>query len=105
MQHLTLADKSLLIGDEVADLLVAYAAVIATANAGDHITVNAFGVDGAQVAAQILLNSGTTLMAESTISELPEPDNAEAIDYLRDRLQFYGQLPIGEPPGGVTAED
>lgn len=92
MHHLTLAEKSLLIGDEVADLLLSYAAVVASASTGDHITVRALGADGETVAAQILLNSGTTLVAESSESTLPEPDNTDLVLYLRDRLRFYGLL-------------
>ena len=90
---MTMAEKSLLIGDEVADLLVAYAAAVAGANAGDHVTVHGIGVDGQQVAAQLLLNSGTTLIAESSTSKLPEPDDDELVSYLRERLRFYGLLP------------
>lgn len=99
MHHLTMAEKSLLIGDEVADLLLAYAAVVAGTGTGDHITVHGIGTDGEQVAAQVLLNSGTTLVAESSTSLLPEPDNDEVTLYLRARLRFYGLLPDSDLPG------
>ena len=98
MHHLTLAEKSLLIGDEITDLLLAYAAAVSGAGSGDHVTVHGIGVDGEQVAAQILLNSGTTLIAESSTSSLPEPDNDDLAVHLRDRLRFYGLLPLEGPP-------
>lgn len=103
MHHLTLAQKSLLIGDELADLLVAYSAVIAGAGQGAHVTVRAIGLDGEEVAAQLLLNSGTVLVAESSTSQLPEPDNTELVLHLRDRLQYFGLLPSdGAWPGSIT---
>lgn len=106
MQHLTMTDKSLLIGDEVADLLAAYAAVTASAGQGDHVTVLALGVDGEEVAAQILLNSGTTLLVESSHSRLPEPDDDALVLHLRDRLRYYGALPAdSQPPGRVGEPD
>lgn len=101
MHHLTLAQKSLLIGDEVADLLLAYAALVAERGGGDHVTVRAIGIDGEEVSAQVLLNSGTTLVAESTTSHFPEPDNEELIVYIRARLDFFGLLPGEGPPTDI----
>ena len=89
MQHVTMADKSLLVGDRVAGLLVEYAALIAQVAGGDTVRVNAVGPDGSPVVATFLLNSGTVLMIESTHSELPEPDNGEAEAYLQERLDSY----------------
>jgi hypothetical protein len=37
-----------------------------------------------------LLNGGTVLLVESSTSTLPEPDNGEAVAYLRGRLAGYG---------------
>lgn len=92
MKHLTMADKSLLVGDDAADLLVRYAALLAKMQSGDTVTLLAYGVDGAEVEAMFLLNSGTTLMSESTQSELPEPDNADQVAYLRDKIAAFESL-------------
>ena len=86
MQHLTVADKSLLIGDDVADLLVRYAAQLGRTGSADDVTIRALGVDGQEVALHLLLNSGVTLVTESTGSRLPEPDNHEVVEHLRHRL-------------------
>jgi hypothetical protein len=91
MKHVTMADKSLLVGDDAADTLVEYAALIARLNSGDSVTLRAVGTDGEEVMATFLINSGTVLVAQSTFSNLPEPDNAEHVAYMRSRIaQFDG---------------
>lgn len=89
MKHVTIAEKSLLIGDAAADMLVRYAALLAKTRSGDTIAIRAYGIDGEQVEATFLLNSGTTLLSESSRSELPEPDNAQQVEYMRERLEAF----------------
>ena len=89
VQHITNAEKSMLVGDEVAALLLDYAAALARVGSGDTVRVNAVSGDGNEVVATFLLNSGTVLMAETTNTQMPEPDNREAEEYLRDRLSRY----------------
>jgi hypothetical protein len=89
MKHVMMADKSLLIGDDAADTLVEYAALVARIGSGDSVTLRAIGVDGEEVAATFLLNSGTVMMAQSTFSNLPEPDNSENIAYMRSRISNF----------------
>ncbi|HEY8591094.1 MAG TPA: hypothetical protein VIL55_16225 [Naasia sp.] len=83
---MTYAEKSLLLGDEAADTLTSYAAVLGNFGGADDVTVAALGVDGEEVSATFILNSGTVLMAESTKSRLPEPDNADVVAYMRARI-------------------
>jgi hypothetical protein len=86
MRHLTFADKSLLVGDEVADLLMEYATLVVSGGHAD--TVRAFGADGQEVVATLLLDQGVPLMAETSQSSMVEPDNAEALEYLRGRIRL-----------------
>lgn len=86
---MTMADKSLLIGDEAADLLLSYAALVAKVGGGDQVQIRAIGADGDQVTVGFLLNSGTVLLIESAGSALPEPDNSDAEAYMRDRMASY----------------
>ena len=85
-----MADKSLLIGDEAADLLLEYAALLAQIGGGDAVRVHAIGADGDPVTVGFLLNGGTVLLVETSTSSLPEPENGEAVAYLRGRLASYG---------------
>lgn len=86
MKHLTFADKSLLLGDVAADLLVEYTAALGNAQQADSVAVHAFGADGDEVEATLVLNQGAALMVESTHTSLPEPDNEDAIEQMRRGL-------------------
>jgi len=90
MKHLTMADKSLLVGDQTADLLMEYAALLARQGSADTIEVQAIGDDGDTVTVTFLLNSGTVLLAETSTAAFQEPDNSAAIEYIRasiDRIE------------------
>jgi hypothetical protein len=84
-----MAEKSLLIGDAAVLLLLEYAALIAKTHGGDAVRLHAYGADGAEVVASFLLNPGTVLMAETSPSTLPEPDNSAAERYLREQLDSF----------------
>ena len=99
MKHVTMAEKSFLVGDDVANTLIRYAALLGKVGSADSVTIHSLGVDGELVEAQFLLNPGTVLMAESTLSALPEPDNEDALQYMRDQIDKYEtySLPQDEP--------
>jgi hypothetical protein len=101
MKHLTMGEKSLLVGDEAADLLIEYAALLATYSRGDSVKLHAVDGDGDEVIATFLLNQGITLMAETTNSSLPEPDNSETVAYLRERIERLTSPPAApmDAPG------
>ncbi len=105
MKHLLIADKTLLVGDDVADLLLRYSALLAQIHSGDSVSLHATDTDGNDVTAGLLLNSGTALVIESATTGLPEPDNAEAEQYLRSRLGSYETAASQTIPGTDTEED
>lgn len=84
--HLTYADKSLLVGDEIGDLLLEYAALLASNNIADTVEVRSISSDGDEVVAKFLLGEGAPLMTETTHSTLEEPDNLEAEVYVREQI-------------------
>jgi hypothetical protein len=84
MKHITFGDKSLLIGDDAADAVLDYAAKLATEGKGDTVEMHAISSDGDEVLATFLLGPGVTMMAETTNTKLPEPDNSEAIEYMQN---------------------
>ena len=87
MKHVTYAEKSLLVGSEVADLLMSYATVLGRTSGTDSVTLQAIGVDGNEVDATFLLNPGTILMVESASTTASEPDNELVSEYLRERIR------------------
>jgi hypothetical protein len=97
MKHLTFADKSLLVGDDVADLIVEYAAMLARAGDADTVDVAAYGADGDAVHAKLLLAEGAPLMAETSHTDLPEPDNSETLMYVREQMMRRSSPPSVQP--------
>jgi hypothetical protein len=99
MKHVTFAEKSLLVGDEVADLLMEYAALVSSSGNADTLDVRAFGADGQEVVATLLLDQGVPIIAETSHTSMIEPDNAEALEYMRERIALMTSPPL------VTATD
>lgn len=91
MKHVTFAEKSLLTGDDAAEMLMSYATVLGRTDGADSVTLSAIGPDGNDVEATFLLNSSTVLMVESANTTASEPDNETAVDYMRRRVQALTQ--------------
>ena len=97
MKHLTMAEKSLLLGDEAADLLMEYAAVLGQTDSADTVVLSAYGDDGDPVDVTFLLNGGTSILSESSESPMTEPDNAEGIRYMREKMRLIQSPPHAQP--------
>ena len=104
MKHVTFGLRSLLIGDEAADTLLEYAAVVAQFGGGDTVELAAINSDGTTVLAAVLLDSGTPLMAESTHSDLPEPVNVEVVAYMRHEIAQYHSMLLGRREGAAHGD-
>jgi hypothetical protein len=109
MQQLTVSERSLLMGDHVADLLLAYAALLGSARGADTVSVRVIASDGAHETMRLLLNAASRLLAEPSPSRMPEPDNAVVEAYLQRRIDSYAfderdlqrAAEQGEADGGV----
>jgi hypothetical protein len=100
MMHITYAEKSLLVGDIVADLVLEYGAKLADQGRADTVTLHAIGADGDEVVAKLLLDSGSNLMAESTNATYGEPDNAGTESYIREQMSL-----LSSPRTALPADD
>lgn len=103
MKHLTYTDKSLLVGDQVADLLTRYAALVADQGHADTVDVHGFGADGQEVVATYVLTAGTALMAETISTTMSEPENGAAEDYLTRAIDLIVNPPTVAPDSDVEA--
>jgi hypothetical protein len=97
MKHLTVESKDLLVGDEAADLLTEYAALIAKQGTGDRVELNALSTDGNMAVVTIVLSGGTTILVETTHNNLPDPDNSAAVDYMRQKIKQVTSPPPVKP--------
>jgi hypothetical protein len=104
MKHITFGDKSLFAGDEAADLLLEYAALLASRSDADTVTMRVMGPDGNESDATFLLDSGAPLMAESTNSSLPALDDSAAISYMREKIALLSSPPAVQPHDEILPE-
>jgi len=86
MKHVSYADKSLFMGDDAADTLLEYARLLADNERADTVTLRSISTDGNTVEASFLLDASTVLMVESTNSDVEAPDNTEAVQDIKDRI-------------------
>ncbi|MDH2443384.1 hypothetical protein QDR37_05440 [Amnibacterium sp. CER49] len=101
MQRLTVAQRSFLVGNGVAALVLEYAALLGRIRGSDIVRLAALDEDQeARVSIALLLNAGTQLLAEDA-GDGPEPDNGSAERYLRGRLDAYTGAVV--PPLGAEA--
>jgi hypothetical protein len=84
-----MTDTLLLVGDEVADLVADYAVLVARVNTADSVRLNAYDEGGDYVQATLVLSSAAAILVESTNSNLPDPDNSEAEQYIRSRIHRW----------------
>ena len=105
MMHVTFADKSLLVGDDVAGLLLEYATAIADRGRADQVTIRAIGSDGNEVDVHMLLDSGTIIAAESTNTTANPPVNRDNIEDLRRRIDRLVSPPVPEVTSVQIGDD
>jgi len=97
MKHLTYADQSVLIGDEAADVLIRFSALLAEKGHADAVSLNAIGNEGDAIVASFVLGSGTNLMSATTNSTIPEPDNSEGIEFMTRKIELLISPPQASP--------
>lgn len=87
MKHLTFLENTLLLDDEAANLLIAYAAALLNAGKADALDVHVVDSTGRPSDVRLLVPAGAPLMAQDAESIFPEPDNAAAIEYMSARIR------------------
>lgn len=86
MKHVTYADKSVLMGDDAADVLLEYARLLADSGRADSVTLQAITPDGNTVDTSFLLGPSSTMMMETTNSQIQAPNNDEVVAELKERI-------------------
>ncbi|WP_210506161.1 hypothetical protein [Naasia sp. SYSU D00057] len=95
MKLITYGPRSFLVAADLADALVDYAAALAVAGTGDEVAISGLAPDGDHVDVRLVLNSGTSLLAESSGSSLPDPDNGDLVDQVRKRIEALHDRGLG----------
>jgi len=87
MKLVTFGDRRLFVGNEAADALTRYAAVLSERGTADAVTLNVIGPDGRSTAATLVLSQGVTLIAETADETFVEPDNSDSVEYMKQRSE------------------
>jgi len=88
MKHISFADKTVFVTDEAADSLVEYTALLGAAQSADSVRMRAVGQDGNEADVDFVLNASTNLVSESTNATMEPPENAEAVAYMREKIEL-----------------
>ena len=89
VKRIRTTDTLLLVGDAVADSVAEYAVLVARVKTADRVKLNAYDEGGDYVQATLVLSSAAAILIESTNSNLPDPDNSEAEQYIRSRIDRW----------------
>lgn len=112
MKKLVVGGTALLVGDDAADAIVEYAAVLARAGSADTVELRAIDPSGRGVQAYYALTATCAAMAQSTDSSGPEPDNTEIVNYINAQIRRLDpnllEFPLeyfGDSPGTEDDDD
>ena len=87
MKNLVYGESSWLVGDDAANAILEYTVLMAKDGAADTVDVNVLGPDGNSEMTTLVLGPATMIQAQTTRSQLQEPENFELIVYIRERLR------------------
>lgn len=106
MKHVTYGDKPLLLDDETADGLLAYATALGNIGGADTVTVRGLDTSGNEVEAAMLLNASTSLVTETTAGSASAPKNDGVVEYMRARTAMLLHPPEVQPePDGSSVTE
>lgn len=107
MKKVIYSDSSQLVGDEVAGVLLEYAAALASRQAAEAVTFRTVSTSRGEGDASFLLGPASQIAVEEA-DDGEEPDNTEAIAFMRRRIAELGSgaRPRAEQqPGQQSALD
>ena len=86
VKELVFAGRSLLVGDDAADAVVEYTAVLARSASADTVELRALTSAGERVDAYLVLDAAAPVMALTTASAKAEPDNLHIVQYMHEAI-------------------
>ena len=85
MKLLRYGERTWLVGDTTADILLDYAAALARGGSAEHVALQVLDVNGAAEEVEFLIGPATMMTAEPAQKEFDDPDNGEAERSMRSR--------------------
>lgn len=100
VKRIIYAETSWLIGDAAADTVLEYAVELARHDSAAAIDLVVLDAAGAEQTVRFLIGPSTMMMAESTGSAFPEPDNSVAVADMRERVEA-----MVHPPNAAASRE
>ena len=104
MKSITYAEKSWLVGDEAAAVLVEYAVLLARTGSADSISFNVLSPEGAPGVLTLLIGPASMMTAADSDVGEDEPNNDEAVIAIRERMRAISSPPSALPAADATGE-
>jgi hypothetical protein len=101
MKRIHYASGSLVTGDKIADVLLSYAAVLATNEAAAEVRAPALSGDGTVGSVLLLLGPASQMMAEDEQSEHPDVEDAEFVAACEKQMAAMGPRRAGYVTEGI----
>ena len=87
MKRIIYGETSWLLGDAAADTVLEYAVELARRDSASSVDLVVLDPAGAEQTVRFLIGPATMMMAETTGSAFPEPDNTAAVAAMRERVE------------------
>lgn len=102
MKHIHYDATTILVGDDVADAVIEYAAALAGGDRADTVDVPAVADDGTMTTTKILIGPSSEIVIEDAEEDELEMDNGEFVGRLRAAAKTFGH---SEPIHANTRSD
>jgi hypothetical protein len=89
VKRLTYLNVSVYVADDFADAVLDFAAALARSSSAETLRFNAVSKNGKPKTVSFLLGPASSLVIESSERGGKEPDNAEALEFLRGRMNEH----------------
>lgn len=97
MKRITYSAVSMLVGDDVAGVLLDYAALLASTKDADTVTITGYDAHGEEMTVRFVISTGVSLASSAAVTDLPDPDNANILMYIREQMMRRSSPPGREP--------
>ena len=97
MKHIIYDGNTWLVGDETAEVVVAYALLLAHKETADSVDILVYDINGDRRWVTLLIGPASMMTVETSSSTLDAPDNTDPIARIRERMRQITSPPSALP--------
>jgi hypothetical protein len=99
------AGAQVITGDAAAQALLDFASVLAKLQTTDEVQLNTVQANGEPGVSRFLLGPASQIVISSHTSMIEEPDNAEVVASIRQRMRDLAGYEVASEPGGAGFQE